>query len=504
MHYPGVGRSLGRPWGWATGLEVMSANPRDSPGKAADAMLSVEAASFYAAIYSSARNGSIAELRRRGCGTEEAEEFFSAAFENVIATVDPIERHFSEPEMVKFIKQAAWRQMIDDRRARGQRIDLEVESIQLSDPTAEGPAEAAEEREAIAMGREALQMLSERDRRIFRQRHQMDLSPEEIVRRTPGLTRRTYRKIIQRANTRVLAAFERIEAGQRCEEMESRLLGRYVAEECDESEQLAVEVHLAHCRACQLSQARLRGHLLDVAGGLVVATSAGADGRLGSLVGTPVRVVEGAMNGAQGLFEAGRAGRERLRDLMFRFAGGAPGAGGDATVGQALTATTAKVASVCAAGVAVGACVAAGVVPGIAGFGTSHRYHREGARRAHSAEAPKSRPVQPASTTAPPVSEATGTQETTETPKVKTKRHRSTEQAQTGSAGKEASSTSPETTSAPRELQEVSSGEFFDETGQPPSSSSPSSSSGSSGSGGGSSSGSGSRTSTKESSEFGL
>jgi len=348
----------------------MAADPRQGLSvPAGGRKLSPAESSFYASVFSSARNGSLAELRRSGCSEEEAEEFFATAFERVMETVNPIARKFSPPQMVNFIKRASWRCMIDERRRRGQRLEVELGTVHsLSDTSAESPDEVAEEREAIAIGREALQMLSERDRLIFRQRHQMNLSPEEILQNMPGLSLRTYRKIIQRANTRVLNAFERIEGGARCEEMEGSLLRRYVADESAEAERLEVSAHLAHCRACRQAQARMRGYLFDVAS-VFVASSLEGSRRLGALGDIPARIADVASSGAQGLGEASRAARERVREALIRIAGGVPGAGGDATVGQALTATSVKVASACAAGAATAACVAAGVVPGVGGLG---------------------------------------------------------------------------------------------------------------------------------------
>jgi RNA polymerase sigma factor (sigma-70 family) len=349
----------------------MAADPRQGLSTPAGSRrLSPAASSFYARVYGSARNGSLAELRSTGCSEEEAEEFFQTAFERVMETVDPIAREFSPPQMVNFIKRAAWRCMIDERRRRGQRPEVELGTIRsLSDASAESPEEVAEEREAIAIGREALQMLSERDRLIFRQRHQMNLSPEEILQNMPGLSLRTYRKIIQRANTRVLDAFERIEGGARCEEMEGSLLRRYVSDESPEAERLQVVAHLAHCRACRKAQARMRGYLFDLAGVLVAASSLPSSRRFGGLGDLPARLADVGSSGAQRLLEASRAARERIREVVVRIVGGVPGAGGDATVGQAVAATSVKVASACAAGVAAGACVAAGVVPGVGGLG---------------------------------------------------------------------------------------------------------------------------------------
>jgi len=349
----------------------MAARPRRGPSApAGERTLRVEEARFYAGVYDAARKGSLGELRRKGCSEEEAEEIFAAAFEKVMETVDPIERDFSAAQMVSFVKQACWRRLIDERRRRGHRIELELGSIRsLSDEGQESPEEIAETREAIAIGREALQLLPERDRGIFRQRHELNRTPEEILKSTPGLSLRSYRKIIQRANARVLDAFDRIEGGERCVEMEANLLRRYVSEECPDAERLAVEAHLSHCRACRKAEAQMRGYLLDVASGLVAASSLAGASRLGMLDRAAVHVPQVFSEGAQSLIETTRSMRERLRDALFRLANGLPGFGGDATVGQVLTASSVKAASACAAGIAAAACVAAGVVPGIGGAG---------------------------------------------------------------------------------------------------------------------------------------
>jgi RNA polymerase sigma factor (sigma-70 family) len=349
----------------------MAASPRPTP--AARPHLSAAAAAFYLQVYRPARAGCLNELRKAGCDEEEAEEIFAATLEHVMASVDPVERSFAVPQMVNFIKRAAWRTLIDERRRRGRRPEVELSAVEaVIDGGAEGPEEAAEEREAVAIGREALAMLPERDRLIFRQRHEMDLSPEEILERTPGLSLRTYRKIIQRANGRVLAAFEKIEGGGRCEEMESGLLSRYVADACGEDEHGAVEVHLAHCRHCQIAYARMRGRLFDVAGGLagtLAAASAGAGAHTGRLGAAAARVLDIG----QGILAGTRTVRERLRDQALRAASSMPGSGGDAAAGQLIGASGAKIAAGCIAGTAAtaAACVALGVGP-LAVVGISH------------------------------------------------------------------------------------------------------------------------------------
>ncbi|HWC48426.1 MAG TPA: sigma-70 family RNA polymerase sigma factor [Solirubrobacterales bacterium] len=221
--------------------------------------LNPDAAAFYGAIYASARTGSIAELCRRGCGLVDAEDFFATAFLKVMTSVDPLSRDFSAPEMVSFIKRSAVRVMLDERRRQGQRLELDFGAVPpLTDAGAERPDEFAQERERVAIGRDAMLTLSERDRVILRQRHQMELRPDEILLRSPGLSLRTYRKVIQRANHRVREAFKEIEDGRRCAEMELDLLPRYLDAHCPELERLRVEAHLAHCRRCRVSFTKIR------------------------------------------------------------------------------------------------------------------------------------------------------------------------------------------------------------------------------------------------------
>lgn len=321
----------------------MAADPRRGPSyPTGERRLSLAEARFYAAVFSSARKGSLAELRRLECNEEEAEEIFTAAFERVMETVDPIARGFSEAQMVSYVKRACWTHLVAERQHHGALIQIELASASsLDDRGSPTPEEIAEARETAAIGREALQMLSDRDRLVFRQRHQMSLSPEEIVHNTPGLSPRTYRKIIQRANTRVLDAFERIRGGERCEELRAGLLRRYVAEQSSKAERRTIDAHLAHCRACRREQARMRGFLSDVAGSLLAAVA---------------------------LAEPSRGVRERARDALLRLAAHMPGQGGEAAAGQALSASTIKVASACA-GVAASACLATGIVPGIGAVG---------------------------------------------------------------------------------------------------------------------------------------
>jgi RNA polymerase sigma factor (sigma-70 family) len=499
----------------------MAAHPRQRPGRPQGRRkLRVEEARFYAGVYSSARKGCVSELLRKGCSEEEAEDIFSTALEKVMETVDPIAREFSAAQMVNFIKQTCWRCLVDERRRRGLRTEVTLSAVgSLSDAGAETPAEAAEEREAAAIGREALQMLPERDRVVFRQRHQMDLSPEEILQNTPGLSLRSYRRIIHRANALVLDAFDRIESGERCKEMESGLLRRYVSEESSGAERRAVEAHLVHCPACQRARAQMRDYLADVASGLLAASTLAGSGHVDALGNVVVRFVGHVFDRAQVVGQLSRAARERAREALFRTLGGLPGTGESATVGQMLTAPSVKVASVCAAGLTAGVCVAAGVVPGIGAGGVLGHHHHQARHRATPTSHPVAPTVQaPAVTATPSAPGAAATASETASEDHRRKRAKA-EPGKTAERTSSSARATPPASSSPSSARvsgRQTGTEFGPESSQPaPStsspapSSSPSTSSGSSGSSSSESSSaqSGQGSSSKSSgsgSEFGL
>ena len=474
---------------------------RRRPPSPGERRLSVAEAEFYAQVYDPARRGSLAELRRRGCDEHEAEDLFAASYAKVMEAIDPIERCFSAPQMVRFVKRACCRRLIDERRHRARLVKPDAKPPRLvPESPVEAPGELAEERESVAIGREALATLTERDRLIFTLRHLRGLEPAEIVAEVPGLSARTYRKVIQRANARVLDAYARIEAGERCAEMEDALLRRYVAGESDAAERVALDAHLAHCRACQQAHARMREYLIDVASGALLASSLGAE-RAGVI---PAHLLELATQGANALGEASRAARERLRETLFRITGALPGPSADAGVSQALGVSSWRVASACTAAVAAGACVAAGVVPGIVDLPVHHRHQAPPAKRA-SAE----RPPAPADASEyTPPAQATSDSEST---KSGTSAKRTTTVKRGASSAPREGSATP----APASGQQVAT-EFGFESVQPtPSSGSSSSPSGSSRSGssvssatpakgGGSGSGSGSTGTARSGSEFGL
>jgi DNA-directed RNA polymerase specialized sigma24 family protein len=352
----------------------MASRRRRGSATAAGDRLSVEAAHYYARIYGSARAGCLAELRRAGCSEEDAEDIFATTLERIMRKFDPA---YAPAQTIALLKRACREKLIDERRHQGvlKLVPLEGAGKRVAEAT-EGPAEAAEEREAVLMGREAIASLPERDRALFLQRHRLGLTPEEILRRNPGLSRRTYRKVMQRANARALRGFGEIGSGARCAEMRGGRLRRYVAEEAADGELAEIEAHLRHCRSCRLAAARMRGHLHDVAAGVAVIL-AGGRAHQHALAGWVARLLEAGSRSGDGVRATTRAVRERVGDLMLRAATSLPGSGGEGAAGQLVGVSAAKVASVCAAGALAAGCLAAGVVTGIgAAELTSHPRHR--------------------------------------------------------------------------------------------------------------------------------
>jgi DNA-directed RNA polymerase specialized sigma24 family protein len=223
--------------------------------------IGAEAARFYGDVFRSARSGCLAELRRVGCSEGEAEEFFAATLEKVMRSVDPITRRFSPAQMVAFLKVASVRTMIDERHHQSvlPRVVIDEIAVIATDPGAYAPDEVVEDHEVVAIGREAIGVLAGRDRHIFSLRNGLGLSPEEIRTRLPGLSERSYRKLIGRSNARVSAAFDKIVDGRRCREVEVLLraveLGALESGEAEE-----VKLHLAHCVGCRRTFSRMDRH----------------------------------------------------------------------------------------------------------------------------------------------------------------------------------------------------------------------------------------------------
>ncbi len=374
-------------------------------GAVTGAGLSVGAAHYYARIYGPARAGCLAGLRRAGCTEEEAEEIFATTLERIMGKFDPTDSPYAPAQMVSLLKKACQQKLIDERRHRSvlRMVPLE-EAAGHADVAADSPAEAAERHEAVAIGREAIDSLPERDRHLFLQRHQLHLSPEEILRRNPGLSRRTYRKLIQRANARALKTFEEIDSGERCKQMRSEYMRRYVAGEASERELKMVGLHLRSCRSCRLRAAQMRTHLHDVASGLAAALVAGG-ARRGHLADWMARALDAASERGQALAEATRHARERLRELGLRTPLGSPGSGGDTVAGQIAGLSVAKAVPICATGALAVGCLAAGIAPSLDVSRTPEPHRpavsREAASRTFGAGSTATAPYAPTVTPAP-------------------------------------------------------------------------------------------------------
>jgi len=218
---------------------------------------SAEAAQFYAELFRSARAGCLRELRRAGCSEEKAEDLFSDVYVKAFDEVDPITRHFEPPQMVNWMKTSCRRLLIDQHRH-----ETVIDRVELTEAVSSGEAgadEVAEDHEAVAMYREAVRSLSKRDRQVLLLSAQGH-GPDEIQQLMPGLSSRTYRKLIGRARGQVRATLKKIEDGQLCREV-GRALPLYLHGEAPEWEGRRVRAHLERCTTCRRASARIRDRL---------------------------------------------------------------------------------------------------------------------------------------------------------------------------------------------------------------------------------------------------
>lgn len=321
--------------------------------------LSPRAAAFYDAVWDSARRGCLGLLRQCGASEGEAEEVFAEVFTIVMSRVDPVKREFAEAQMVNLLKVSCRRRWIDERRHRAVLREVALTDAEsIGDSRQEDPDELVERIEEIEVGKEAVLSLPERDQKVFRLRYQLDLSPDEIQERLPGLSARAYRRTIQRASARVLSAYERIEKGERCEELQTGLLKKFVVGDAPAPEVVAVEAHLRHCRSCQIACQQMHEHLRDVGSSLAIVVGAAG----GSSAPTTSEITHQLVGQADSIGSTTQGVRDRFRDLLLRIPGVGPGGGGEAPLGQVIG-VSGKLVAACAGGAAAAACTAALVVP---------------------------------------------------------------------------------------------------------------------------------------------
>jgi RNA polymerase sigma factor (sigma-70 family) len=167
--------------------------------------LSPEGQRTYALVFESARGACIGELRARGTNQDLAEDVFSEALTKVMSIVDdPGARDFSLGELINYLKRACQTCLIDAARRGMRTAPVEPDALSsLSDPTAAQPDEDVLDREDATRARAAIRSLPEREFHVFTQRYVLGRAPAAIVRSVPGLTERTYRKLIEKANARL-------------------------------------------------------------------------------------------------------------------------------------------------------------------------------------------------------------------------------------------------------------------------------------------------------------
>jgi len=159
---------------------------------------------------------------------------------------------------------ACKRRLIDDRQHRKILQEVCLDNAgPLADQSAAGPSEVAEDHETAEIGLEAVASLPELDRNVFKQRHVEGLTPLEIRLRNPELTPRSYRRVIERANSTAMELFDQIESGQRCAVISRRLLPLERQGLANPEISRLVEIHIARCRICRRRAGALRKQALS-------------------------------------------------------------------------------------------------------------------------------------------------------------------------------------------------------------------------------------------------
>ena len=306
---------------------------------------------------------------RGAFGPHELDDIYAGAWVGTLRALADRHAELADDEVRSYVLTAVANQASKELRRRRRKPTAPIEAVGPVPDRSGTPEERAESSERSLVARDVLASLPPRRRAVMLLRYGWGLDPAQICRLISGLSPRAYRKEITRGVDQVATRMRAAETGEWCDEREN-LLKRFVAGVTEEDETRQARAHLSHCRRCSAFVARLSGHLHDLGGGVAaVGAIDGIDGRLalgdrllelgdraaGVVARNGVGSGEpgGTLVGAGGVRGAGAAGA----GVLAKFAGlGAAGKALVACVGG---------------GVAVSACIAAGVTP--FGTGSSER-----------------------------------------------------------------------------------------------------------------------------------
>ncbi len=298
---------------------------------------------------------------RSAFGADELDDIYAGAWVGTLRALADRHVDLSDDEIRSYLLTAVANQASKELRRRGRKPTAPLELVGSLPDLAETPEEQAVNREQSSIARDVLASLPPRRRAVMLLRYGWGLEPSQVCGLISGLSPRAYRKEVTRGVNEVTRKMRAVERGDWCADREP-LLKRMVAGVADEDEERQARAHLSHCRSCSSFVARLGDHLHDLGG--AVATASAIDGLDGHL-GLGDRLVE-IGDRATGLLARGTAGGGDVGGPVVA-TGGARGAG---VAGAGVLAKFAglgaagKLAVACVgSGVAVTACLAAGVNP---------------------------------------------------------------------------------------------------------------------------------------------
>jgi len=299
---------------------------------------------------------------------DELDDIYANAWLGTLRALAARESTLDDEEIRSYVFTAVANQAGKELRRRKRKPTAPLELVASVPANADTPEERATSAEQAQITRDLLASMPPRRRAVMLLRYGWGLEPKQVCALIAGLSPRAYRKEITRGVDELTEKLRSVERGEWCGEREP-LLKAFVAGLAGEDEVRQARAHLAHCRHCADFVARLSGHLHDLGSS---AAAAGAIDGLDGHVAIADRLGDLGDRAASVFGRGGAAAGDGATQVAT--SGGARGAG---AAGAGLLAkvagvgATAKLAIACVGGgVAVTACVAAGIgplSPGLAG-----------------------------------------------------------------------------------------------------------------------------------------
>ena len=329
---------------------------------------------------------------RGAFGPDELDDIYAGAWVGTLRALADRHAELADDEMRSYVLTAVANQASKELRRRRRKPTAPIEVVGPVPDHSGTPEERAESSERSLVARDVLASLPPRRRAVMLLRYGWGLDPAQICRLISGLSPRAYRKEITRGVDQVATRMRAVETGEWCDEREN-LLKRFVAGVTEEDETRQARAHLSHCRRCsglrrptQRPPARSRWR----SGGDRSDRRNRRPPRPRRPAARARRSGGGRRGAKRGRLAASRAGRWSERAACVAPAPRVPGcwrsSRGSARRARSLVACV-------GGGVAVSACIAAGVTP----FGTGSS-ERPSADRAPVAkkrdERPRAKPLE--------------------------------------------------------------------------------------------------------------